>query len=75
MSSSPRSSPKRSQNDKLPSPPRKRYRKESLEKSSESSNESSDENYVPYISVKERKKQEYIKLGMYLNYVDFQELP
>lgn len=61
-------SPKRSMEvesaPRLPSPPRKKYRKESLEKESESSNDSSDDNYVPYVSVKERKKQEYIKLGM-----------
>uniref|UniRef100_A0A8D8PUB8 RNA helicase n=1 Tax=Cacopsylla melanoneura TaxID=428564 RepID=A0A8D8PUB8_9HEMI len=45
------------------SPPRKRYRKESLDKASDSSHDSDDDNYVPYVSVKERKKQEYIKMG------------
>ncbi|KAI5705065.1 hypothetical protein M8J76_010256 [Diaphorina citri] len=61
-------SPKRSRNEqessqKPASPPRKRYRKKSLEKSSGSSNESDDEHYVPYVSVKERKKQKLIQLG------------
>jgi ATP-dependent RNA helicase DDX41 len=39
----------------LEAPLKKRYRKE------ESSSESED--YVPYVPVKERKKQQYLKLG------------
>ncbi|CAH1170496.1 unnamed protein product [Phaedon cochleariae] len=40
-------------------PPLKRYRREEQN----SNSESDDDNYVPYISVKERKKQQLLKLG------------
>lgn len=39
----------------------KRYRREENEKKSD--NESEDDSYTPYISVKERKKQQLLKLG------------
>lgn len=44
---------------KVEEPPKKRYRKEKMSESSESE----DDSYVPYVPVKERKKNTLMKLG------------
>lgn len=48
-----------------PSPPVKRYRRE--ERKKETLSDSDDDNYVPYVSVRERKKTELIRLGKLIN--------
>lgn len=49
-----------------PSPPSKRYRREEAKKPGNGS-DSDDDNYVPYVSVRERKKTELIRLGKLIN--------
>lgn len=44
----------------MPSPSRKRYRREDDDKNA---NSDSDDNYVPYVPVRERKKHELVRLG------------
>ncbi|XP_054286318.1 ATP-dependent RNA helicase abstrakt-like [Macrosteles quadrilineatus] len=43
----------------IPEPPKKRYRRDD----ESSSSASDDDNYVPYVPVKERKQQQFMKLG------------
>lgn len=46
-------------------PPRKRYRRE--EDGKDKSFDSDDEKYVPYVPVRERKKNELLRLGKLIN--------